>query len=79
MTPCKHLYHPKCLWEWSSKREVSCPLCKRQELNPVRYYCPRCGWNYIEIPLAGVPEACRKDKWQTCIECGEHSLDKLMG
>lgn len=54
-TKCGHLYHPSCIWEWCSKREVSCPLCKSNQVDPVQLFCQKCLSASIEIPLASFP------------------------
>ena len=28
-TTCKHVFHPKCLWQWYCIQRGTCPLCRQ--------------------------------------------------
>lgn len=53
-TQCGHLYHFKCLYEWTI-RKSQCPLCKSEQVGRVWVYCQKCLRRKGEVTIREVP------------------------
>ena len=71
LTNCGHFYHLKCIIEWFH-RNPKCPLCIKNNYNPVKFYCLSCFSCYNTFAISSSSQyekIMKKIKGSKCPSC----------
>ena len=69
VTQCGHLYHFRCIYEWSTRKQ-SCPLCKSANIKNIMVYCGKCFKERKEVGLRELPFMSLGElNAYKCVEC----------